>query len=339
MQAATGMFSGMPASQIRDLLRRALHLAEADGDKQKMAIVYNKLGYLRAAAGLGDFERIEADYQQGVALARMIGDQRTEEIVLSNLGVLFTQMGEYDRARETLATCLALAEEHPTYWRHLVTQHYLGALHMQMGQLDRAREKLVHASEQLASSGNHHFEVKARSDLGLLYHLIDEDLQAQTEFEALLRLITGHGDLRFEALVSTRLGYVLEALGRMPEAIERYAHGHALHTQMGQFAYAHNALAGLARIAALQGEATTALSHAQTIWQALDQQPLESTVESTRTLRTCYTIFRSQENAPCAAAVRTRAINQLERRVATIDDPAEVEQFWALEDHRFFRNA
>ena len=78
--------------------------------------------------------------------------------------------------------------------------------------------------------------------------------------DSLLRLIEGHGDLRFQALVNTRLGYVLEANQETASAVHRFWSGHDLHDQMGQRYYAMNALAGLARIATLQGDHDTALT-------------------------------------------------------------------------------
>ena len=138
MYAAAGMFSGMPAQAILELLTRSAAIAEARGDKRKMAMIYNKYGYLRAAAGLAEFDLIEADYQRGLALTREIGHLRTEEIILSNLGVCFTQKGDYRRAREYFEACLSVGELNPDYWRTFVARHHLGAMHMQMGQLTRA---------------------------------------------------------------------------------------------------------------------------------------------------------------------------------------------------------
>ena len=188
MHAASGMFSGMPSAQILEILNRTYRLAEENGDLQKMSALFNKFGYLRIATGMGDFDAAENDYQRGLALAREIGNRGTEEMLLSNLGVCFTNKGDYRRALETLNTCLAMGESYPTYWRHLVSRHHLGALFMQMGRLDDARAELTYASDQLRAQGNRHFEVKARCDLGLLYHLAGEDERAADELTHVLTL-------------------------------------------------------------------------------------------------------------------------------------------------------
>jgi ATP/maltotriose-dependent transcriptional regulator MalT len=219
-----------------------------------------------------------------------------------------------------------------------MTRHYLGALMMQMGDLAAARAELTLASEQLRRFGTRHFEVKARCDLGLLYHLNGEDGVAREELTHVLELIQGYGDLRFEALVSTRLGYALEAGQAPDDAQPLYERGQLLHEQMGQYHYALNARAGLARLAAQQGHDTAALEHVQNIWDTLRGRSTDATVETARTLRTCYTIFR-QHDDPRATEILNTAHAQLRRRAATIDDPWIVTRFWELTDHRFFQEA
>lgn len=45
LEAATGMFSGMPAQPLLALTQRAFNVAQAAGDKKRMGAVANKLGY------------------------------------------------------------------------------------------------------------------------------------------------------------------------------------------------------------------------------------------------------------------------------------------------------
>ena len=86
--------------------------------------------------------------------------------------------------------------------------------------------------------------------LGLQHHLAGDDQQAEKELGKVLHLTEGYGDLRLEAIVRTRLGYVLEETGRLNAAEKLYARGHDLHNEMGQRYYAMNALAGCAPLTA-----------------------------------------------------------------------------------------
>jgi tetratricopeptide (TPR) repeat protein len=336
-QAATGMFSGMPAQPLLALNQRAYDIAQAAGDKRRMSSVANKLGYGRLAHGMGDFDRIEQEFRHGLLLSREIGARADEESIFANLCVLFTAKGEYRQALEAYHTSIEVGQAR-RLWRYWIARHYLGALRMQMGDLAAARAELTQASEQLRRLGSRHFEVKARCDLGLLYHLAGEHGLARAELTQVLDLIQGYGDLRFEALVSTRLGYALEASQTPHDAQPLYARGQWLHEQMGQYYYALNARAGLARLAAQQGNDTAALEHVRTIWETLRGRSTDATVETARTLRTCYTLFRRHDD-PRATEILNTAHVQLRRRAATIDDPQTVTLFWQLSDHRFFQEA
>ena len=91
-------------------------------------------------------------YRRGLTLAREIGDRGREEILLSNLGVLFTNKGDYRQALDALDAAMEIGQEQPRYWRRWITHYHLGALMMQMGRLDVARNELTNASEQLCEA-------------------------------------------------------------------------------------------------------------------------------------------------------------------------------------------
>ena len=338
LQAQTGMFSGMSSAAITARLRRAFAIAEQVGDFHRMASLLNKYGYLPMSAGMGGLATAESDYRRGLVLAEASGDRGMEEMILANLGVLFTLLGDYRQALDSLHSALRIGAETAGYWRYWVAHHYKGKCLLQMGQLDEARASLATAIEQLGQLGNHHFEVMARCDLGLLHHLAGNQEQARAELTFVLDLARQHDDQRYRAWANTRLGYVLEALGDLAGAGEHYARGCELHACMGQHFYALNALAGEARLAAQSGDGVAALAHAGTIWETLAGQEPDATVETARTLRTCYTILRA-DGDPRAPAVVKATFDQLCARSATIDNPEHVERFWQLDDHRLIAQA
>ncbi len=336
LQAEPGMFTGMPAADIHDLLSRALTISESTDNKQDLPDIVGKLGYWRVTLGMGGFDKAEQDYRRGLNVAREIGHRLHEEMVLSNLGVLFTHKGDYRQAAEALQAAIELGHGDARFWRYWVAHHHRGACMMEAGRLDAAFEDLMIAGKQLRSLGNRHYEVKARCDLGLVYHLVGDHSQALSELKLALTLLDGYGDLRFEALANTRLGYVLEAMGQLAEGATCYKRGRHLHDQMGQHYYAMNALSGLARIAALQGDHDAAFGLVVTVWETIGGQEMDATIETARTLRTCFAIIRHHGDSR-ADAVFKMALGQLQQRASTIDDPDHIDQFWRIEDHRFFQ--
>ena len=334
-QTEAGFFSGMPTEELFDLLTSALAIAEEQDQKEQMSILHVKLGLLRTATAMGDFEQAEQNLHRARQLGEEIGDPARISIALNHLGLFYTSCGDYRHAEEALRACQAVEREQRVYWRNWETLHYLGALRMQIGHLDSARAKLVRACEQLDRIGIRHYEVRVRCDLGLVHHLADEQAQARNELSRALTLLDGYGVLRFEALALTRLGYVLEAMNHLTEAGECYERGCELHHQMGQHYLAMNAQAGLARIAALRDNNESALDRAVTIWETIAGKETAATIETVRALRTCYTVFEAHDD-PRAMDILTMAHDQLQRRVSTIDNHDHIEQFWQLDDHRFF---
>ncbi len=334
--AATGMFSGMAADEIHERLTYVYRNAERAGDKIRMASLHNKFGYLVVAQGWGDFDTAEHEYLSGLSLAREIGDLFIEDTLLSNLGILYVQKGDYRCAMEALTKPKTEVQKDTGYWRTFINRYHIGTCWMEMGCLLQAQQALTEACAQLHRLGNYHFESKARCDLGLVHYLAGEYELARRESHDVLELVEAHGDLRFEALVRTRLGYVYEALGQLEDARDSYKRGNELHSQMEQHYYALNALAGSARVALLSGNPTVALDQVETIWKSIEDKSISATVETAMTLRTCYSVFVDSDD-PRQEDVFDMAWSQLTLRADSINEPEFRAKFWSLTPHKFFR--
>ncbi len=336
LQAAIGMFSGMPPNEIRKRLTDAYAIAEAIGNIHHQASLNNKFGYLTIEQGSGEFDLAEQEYRQGLAVIRDIGDRSWEHIIFSNLGKLFDRKGDYRQAMGALTDALENQQDGVRYWRSFVIRHHIGASWMEMGRLDAAQKELTVASNMLHQLGNHHFETRARCDLGLAHFLSDECELALRELNDVLELVHGHGDLRFEALICTRLGYVYEVTDQLENASNGYRRGYDLHNQMEQYYYAMNALAGSARVAQRLGANAVALDRVETIWRSIEGQSIDATVETAMTLRTCYCVF-DMSSDPRKDDVLRMAWAQLCRRADSVDDGEYLERYWQLAPHAFFR--
>ncbi len=334
-RARNGIFTDLPSTQIHDLLTRVFDIAVATDNKDLMVDSLGKLGYWRISVGLGDFDLAEQDLRRAIRLGGEIG--KAPEIVLrfGNLGWLFANKGDYRQALTALDFSQSAAQEGATYFVHWVNVGRRGNAWMEMGCFETAGVLFHEAIEMLNHHGSRAYEAQARCDLGWLHLLTNRPREAKSLLSTVLDFAEEIGNLRLKALACTRLGYVLESTGRLGEAFEKYDAGCDLHHRMEQHYYAMNARAGLARIAASQGDNDTALDHVAIIWKTIGGKEMDATIETARTLRTCYTIFHAHGD-PRADEVLAMALEQLHRRVSSIDDPAHVEHFWQIEDHRFF---
>ena len=105
---------------------------------------------------------------------------------------------------------------------------------------------------------------------------------------------------------------------------------------MEQHYYAMNALAGLARVARQQGDEELSYQRALTVWETMRGQPVDATMETTLTYRTCHEIFVDHQDLRAPIILET-AMNQLQARAATIDELEHVKLFWQIPDHRYFQ--
>ena len=248
-ESAAGVFADMKVEELLGLLDRSLAIAKDKNDKTQMANIYTKYGYVRTRTGMGSFSQIERDFRRALGLAQETGNRVQESVIWSTLGHFYTVSGDYRQAQKALLAGEEIERDQPELWRKWVTLGYVGARKMQMGWLGIAQGRLAEASDRLAQIGIHHYEVKARLELGLAHHLLGDNVHALQELNHALSLTSDYGDIRSQALANTRLGYALEAIGELADAYRHYVRGRDLHQQMGQDYYAMNALAGLARIA------------------------------------------------------------------------------------------
>ncbi len=334
-RARNGVFTDMPSTEVHELLVRIRELAVATDSDELMLDSLGKLGYLRLTVGMGDFDLAQRDLERVIDLAQKIGKAGNLVLRYGNLVWLYTNKGDYRKALTAFAKSRHVAEESSTFWAYWVNVGYLGNAWTEMGRLEAAGDSYREASEMLRHHGVRHFDAQVRCDLGMLHLLSGDCPQAESELRGVLRFAEENGDLRLTALASTRLGYVLEETGQLEGAAKLYACGFDLHHRMEQIYYAMNARAGLARISILQNEKRAALEHVAAIWETIGSKEMDATIETARTLRTCYAIFEALGDSR-ADAVLAMALEQLQRRVSTIDDPQHVEQFWQIEDHCFF---
>ena len=337
-RARNGVFTDMPSTEIHGLLVRMRELAVATDSDELMLDSLGKLGYLRLTVGMGDFDLAQRDLERVIDLAQEIGKAGDLVLRYGNLGLLHTHKGDYRKALTALANSRHAAEESSTFFVYWVNVGRLGRVWMEMGRLEAAGASYREASEMLRQQGVRHYDAQVRCELGMLHLLAGDCPQAESELRAVLRFAEENGDLRLTALASTRLGYVLETTEQLEDAAKLYARCLDLHHRMEQYYYAMNARAGLARISILQGDDQAALEHVAAIWETIGGKEMDATIETARTLRTCYTIFEAHDD-PRALAVLEMALDQLDRRASTIDDPEYVAQFWQLDDHRVFQKA
>jgi predicted ATPase len=110
MLAALGMFSGMSAAEIQQILERCWVIANRQKDVPFMAAICNKFGYVIVAQGEGQYDKALHQYELCIQYSRSVGDVVHEAQCLLNLIVLETIQGNYAGSMNRIRTYLALPQ-------------------------------------------------------------------------------------------------------------------------------------------------------------------------------------------------------------------------------------
>lgn len=336
--AQIDMYTGGSAASIMQYLERALVNYEKDGNLIGKCNIFNKLGYLPVAQGVGDYSQARLHYEQGLALSRKIGDRANEIGLLRNLGVLFVCEGNYGQAEQCLnAAHQFYLQQGSDDWAAILL-NYLGFAYFNKGQLAQAKTAQEAALHELSQRQLHNqWVVKALTSLGWI-HLILGDLKPALAYthqasQASLAI----NELRQAAYAFTCMGHVLTELQRYTEAIAAFQQAVTFHQQMQQDNRRMEPLAGLAQVALLQGDMPQAQRLGEEILTHLQTHTLDRTEETLRVYLTCYRILDAQ-NGSRAQDLLCAAYDQLQKRAATIEDLEAQRLFWeAIPDHQWVR--
>ena len=216
---------GQMREAIEELLV-ALQLAEAVQDSAAMTKALNVIANINNY--LGYHETAIAYYEQSAAMARLIGDQLGEAIVLYNTSIIYGEEGEYDRELATLKRGLALTRKLGDGEFEASMLNRIGSCHSDLGHLDSALTYLK-TSELMYDSlvkapianvkVNQAFNFQA---LGKYFQKVGEPTVAIDYFQRALK--TGQMAENTQLVInnSENLSEVYESLGKYQDALHYY---------------------------------------------------------------------------------------------------------------------
>ena len=192
--------TGTAAARGSEGLSTALeHVAEAEqlsADDPVAWVMCKKARFLSFYFG-GDGRAAAAAAEEGVAFARRAGLRYEEAAQLHNAGEQYLRIGDFGKARSTLAQSLEIARDIGTDRVQGVDETLLAYIDGREG-VAGAVERLVGLAERFRASNNSWYELNARYWLGLLY-AGNGDVRARAQLERSLRLARDLGIRSHEA--------------------------------------------------------------------------------------------------------------------------------------------
>jgi tetratricopeptide (TPR) repeat protein len=197
---------------------------------------------------LGEVERALEYYQQALAIAREIGDRRGEGADLGNLGNAYRDLGQVERALEYYQRALAIAREIGDRRSEGSWLGNLGNAYHDLGQVERAIEYYEQGLAIAREIGDRRGEGSWLGNLGNAYRDLGQVERALEYYQQALTIAREIGDRRGEGSWLGNLGNAYHDLGQVERAIEYYEQGLAIAREIGDRRSEGNWLSKLANI-------------------------------------------------------------------------------------------
>jgi tetratricopeptide (TPR) repeat protein len=213
----------------------------------------------------------EAAYKNALAAAEGIEDAGSKKeataAALGNLGLVYRQQGELDKALEHHRQALEIAKEIGHRRGEAAQLCNRGLVYRQQGELDKALEHHQQALEIDKETGNRLGEANALGNLGLVYRYLGDLEKALNHHQQALEIHRVIGHRLGEASDLGNLGIVYRQQGELDKALEYHQQALEIHREIGHRIGEAQELGNLGLVYSDAGELDRALNHHQ---QALE---------------------------------------------------------------------
>jgi len=274
-------------------------------------------------------------FEQGLELARNLGNWLAEGYALNGLGIVLKNQGRLDKSQETFEEALHIFVKmgHPHGEAQVLNN--LGDLARHLGTYARAKS-IFNRALTLCWEMNEKFgeSIVLNNLARISYFLEDYETGCQLAQDA-LTLTKQIGNQHIQASAQEVLANCLFAVGERKAAIANYQEAMQLLEDLQQFHMAVESQAGLARACFLDGKHDEAKSHVEQILDFLKTGSVAGTEEPLRISWICYQVLQANEDAR-ANAILEEAYHFLQEKAPIILDDALRHSF--LENIPFHRD-
>jgi CHAT domain-containing protein/Tfp pilus assembly protein PilF len=174
-----------------------------------------------------------AQHEQKLAAARAAKDQKEEAQQLLNLGQVYSQAGQKQKALEYYNQALPVEREAHDRSGEADTLNSIGQVYDDLGQLQTALEYLNRALPIRREVGDRKGEAETFDDIGGVYGDLDQMQKALEFFDQALPIQREVGDRKGEAITLNDIGAVDDLLGQLQKALEYFTQVVAITREVG----------------------------------------------------------------------------------------------------------
>ncbi|MEG5141214.1 CHAT domain-containing protein [Microcoleus sp. AT8-B6] len=174
-------------------------------------------------SGLGEKQKALEYYSQSLPLSRATGDRGGEAITLNNIGSVYSELGEKQKALEYFSQSLPLRRAVGDRRGEAVTLTNIATVYSGLGEKQKALEYYSQSLPLFQATGDRGGEAVTLTSIGSVYSELGEKQKALEYYSQSLPLRRAVGDRSGEATTLTNIGSVYSALGEKQKALEYYS--------------------------------------------------------------------------------------------------------------------
>lgn len=212
---------------------------------------------------LGNYDRALNFYQQALAIQTAIGSRASEAATLNNIGLTYHEVGEYSQALNFYQQALAIHKEIGNRVSEGRTLNNLAELYSQLGQYSQAREFYQQALAVIKVTKDTTNLGNTLHNIGLLHQKLNQFPQALEYYQQALAIRKNINDRTGEGTTLSNIALVYDNLGQHSQALDSLKQALAILTEVGNRVGVGNALDSMGTVYKSLGDYTSALEYYQ----------------------------------------------------------------------------
>jgi CHAT domain-containing protein/Tfp pilus assembly protein PilF len=231
MSLAIGLQWGQPAAAsvpVEEIVKTAQNSSNDAADKVlKEGMQLYQQGTAETLKGA------IAKFETALKLYRSAGDRRGESIALYDIGLVYSKLGEKQKALEYYSQSLPLSQALGDRLLEALILNNMGKVYSDLGEKQQALEYYNRSLSLTRAAGDRSAEITILNNIGSVYSSLGEQLKALENYNQSLSLNQKLGDRSQEAVIFGNIGTVYSDLGEKQQALEYYNRSLSLSRAVG----------------------------------------------------------------------------------------------------------
>jgi CHAT domain-containing protein/Tfp pilus assembly protein PilF len=182
---------------------------------------------------LGDYQRALDLFAQALPLAKSIDDSVTVANILTNSSRVYSALGDKYKALEYLTESLTIFKSFGDQKDAAIVLNNIGLIYSDLSESQKALEYYNQALPIYRSIGDQGKESLTINNIGFIYAALGENEKALEYYNQALPIFRSIGNKKNEGLVINNIGLVYAALGKTQKALEYYAQALPIFSSLG----------------------------------------------------------------------------------------------------------